>query len=73
MSRTVEELLQDPLTRCYMYEANKYKGFPPHNQIGRNEEIKELHRNGWSYAEIGRRFGISRQCVFMIVNGIKKN
>jgi len=33
----------------------------------RNEEIRKLANEGWSFAQIGRRFSLTRQAVRAIV------
>lgn len=37
-------------------------------KVERNKEIKELRKKGVTLIEIGRRYGISKQRVYCIVN-----
>ncbi len=60
----MDDWLKNPLVRYYLYDYKK-RG---HKELKRNDEIRELHKNGMSLSEIGRKHGISRQRVFQIVN-----
>lgn len=66
--RKIDELLKSPFTCYYVYEAKKRRDIKNRE---RNNEMKELYRNGMSFADIGRKYGISRQRVFQIVKGRK--
>lgn len=63
MAGIMDEWLKNPLVRYYLYGCKK-RG---HKELERNKEIRELHKNGMSLSEIGRKYGISRQRVFQIV------
>ena len=65
MSEIIDELLKSPFTRSYLYNLRRGSS---NAKTKRNEEIKELHKTGVSLSEIGRKYGISRQRVFQIIN-----
>lgn len=70
---TRKENMQDAVKK-----GRQARGFMlPHTIIGADDElaIVGLARNGVPYADIGRRFGISRQYAGQIAikNGVKRN
>lgn len=39
----------------------------PRQHVQRDQTIRQLRLNEWTLASIGKRYGMSRQCVHMIV------
>jgi len=37
----------------------------------RNKELVKLRRKGYSFGELGKRFGVSKQCAWMIYQNPK--